>query len=237
MRAQRVEGGWLLSGQKVWTSVARQADWGICLARTDPAAPKHRGISYFLVDMASAGIDVRPLREITGEALFNEVFLDAVFVADDMLVGEVNDGWRLARATLVNERIAMGGGSSLGDSVERLLDLAALAGGDDSALQEQLGYLIATGLACSVLDMRAALQKLNGGGNDDGATSSVRKLVGVRHRQAVAEAALDLLGPGGSRDSDQLHDFLQTRCLTIAGGTTQVLLTLAAERILGLPRD
>jgi hypothetical protein len=237
MRAQRVEGGWRLSGQKVWTSVARQADWGICLARTDPAAPKHRGISYFLVDMASTGIDVRPLREITGEALFNEVFLDEVFVPDDMLVGEVNDGWRLARTTLVNERIAMGGGSSLGDSVERLLDLAPSAGNDDIALPDQLGCLIAMGLACSVLDMRSALQRLNGADSDGGATSSVRKLVGVRHRQAVAEAGLDLLGTGGSCDSEQLHNFLQTRCLTIAGGTTQVLLTLAAERILGLPRD
>ena len=235
-KAERVDGGWRLSGQKVWTSVAREADWGICLARTDSTAPKHRGISYLLVDMTSAGIDVRPLREITGEALFNEVFLDEVFVPDAMLVGDVNDGWRLARATLVNERIAMAGGSSLGDSVEGLVELAASSSGThEDAVRERLGELIGAGLACSLLDVRSALGKL--GGKDTGAESSVRKLVGVRHRQAVAEAALDLLGPAGALDSVQLSSFLQTRCLTIAGGTTQVLLTLAAERILGLPRD
>jgi alkylation response protein AidB-like acyl-CoA dehydrogenase len=164
------------------------------------------------------------------------VFLDAVFVPDDLLVGEVNAGWKLARTTLANERIAMGGGSSLGDSVEKLLELAASNGvADDDAVREQLGALIAAGLACSVLDMRSALRTLDG--KDASAQSSVRKLVGVRHRQAVAEAGLDLLGPSGSLDSPELHNFLQTRCLTIAGGTTQVLLTLAAERILGLPRD
>jgi hypothetical protein len=237
-RAERAEGGWRLTGQKVWTSVARQAHLGICLARTDPSAAKHRGITYFLVDMSSPGIDIRPLREITGEALFNEVFLDDVFVPDDMVVGEVNDGWRLARTTLVNERIAMGGGSSLGDAVERLVDLAA--GGStadplDERTGNRLGELIAAGLACSLLDVRAALRKLEG--TDGGAEASVRKLVGVRHRQAVAEAGLDLVGPSGALDGEQLYAFLQTRCLTIAGGTTQVLLSLAAERLLGLPRD
>ncbi len=120
-RAVRVEGGWRLTGQKVWTSAARQADWAICLARTNPDAPKHKGISYFLVDMASPGIDVRPLREITGDALFNEVFLDDVFVPDALLVGNVDGGWALARATLANERVAMGSGSSVGAAVESLL--------------------------------------------------------------------------------------------------------------------
>ena len=235
-KAIRVEGGWRLSGQKVWTSVARQADYGICLARTDPDAPKHKGISYFLVDMRSAGVDIRPLREITGEALFNEVFLDDVFVPDELVVGQVNDGWRLARTTLVNERIAMGGGSSLGDAVEKLVATAAdRPGGLDDGTAAQLGALISAGLACSVLDVRAALRKLDGG--DGGAEASVRKLVGVRHRQAVAEAGVELLGPDGALDSEQLHLFLQTRCLTIAGGTTQVLLSLAGERLLGLPRD
>ena len=122
-KAERVDGGWKLSGQKVWNSVAERADWGICLARTDAEAPKHKGISYFLVDMRSPGIDVRPLREITGEALFNEVFLDDVFVPDDCLVGDVNDGWRLARTTLANERVAMAT-SRLSKSTERAVTLA-----------------------------------------------------------------------------------------------------------------
>ncbi len=227
--------GWRLFGQKVWTSAAHNADWGICLARTYPDAAKHKGISYFLVDMRSPGIEIRPLREITGEELFNEVFFDGAFVPEDMLVGELNQGWTLARATLVNERLAMGGGSSIGDAVERLLALAAERGAtDDPAVRERLGKLVAEDVAGTMLELRSTLRRL--GGASDGSESSVRKLVGVRHRQAVAEAALELLGSGAALDSEQLHEFLMTRCLTIAGGTSQVLLTLAAERLLGLPR-
>jgi len=153
-----------------------------------------------------------------------------------MLVGEVNDGWKLARATLVNERIAIGGGSSIGEEVEALLALAADRGAsNDQAILEQLGGLVSQGVAGSVLGLRSTLRQLDG--KDGGAESSVRKLVGVRHRQAVAELGLDLLGSDGAVAGEQLQSFLLTRCLSIAGGTTQVLLTLAAERILGLPRD
>jgi alkylation response protein AidB-like acyl-CoA dehydrogenase len=238
-RAERVEGGWQLTGQKVWTSVAHRAQFAICLARTDPEAPKHKGISYFLVDMTSPGIEIRPLREITGEAVFNEVFLDGVFVPDEMLVGQLNDGWKLARATLVNERIAMGGGSAIGDAVERLIDSARERGlTDDPAVLDLLGHLISDGVAGALLDVRAVLRRLDGtGGTAGAAESSVRKLVGVRHRQEVAEAGLELLGADGLVAGEQLHDFLLTRCLSIAGGTTQILLGVAAERILGLPRD
>jgi alkylation response protein AidB-like acyl-CoA dehydrogenase len=231
-RAERVPGGWRLTGQKVWTSLAQHADWGICLARTDPDAPKHRGISYFLVDMRSPGIEIRPLREITGEAMFNEVFLDAVPVPDDCVVGPVHGGWALARTTLANERVAMGGGSSLGEAVERLL-----AGASDP--DEGLGELVARGLALSLLELRATLRRLDG--QDPGPESSVRKLIGVAHRQQVAEAALELTGPdGAAADGDRaelVHQFLVSRCLSIAGGTTQVLSTLAGERILRLPRE
>ena len=231
-RADRVAGGWRLSGQKVWTSLARRADWAICLARTDPAAPKHRGISYFLVDMRSPGIDIRPLREITGEAMFNEVFLDGVFVPEDCLVGPLHGGWALARTTLANERVAMGGGSSLGEAVERLLAAAPVP-------DERLGALVAQGLAVSLLDLRATLHRLDG--RDPGPESSVRKLVGVRHRQDVAEAALELAGPDGAADDRAsaalVHEFLLSRCHSIAGGTTQILSTLAGERILRLPRE
>jgi hypothetical protein len=233
--AQRVDGGWRLTGQKVWTSVAHRADWGICLARTDADAPKHKGITYFLVDMKSAGLDIRPLREITGEALFNEIFLDDVFVPDELVVGEVNGGWPLARTTLSHERVAMGGGSSIGDAVERLVadsvERGLLA---DPVVADRLGALVSAGLAGSLLDLRTTLLRL--GGQTDEAGASVRKLIGVRHRQAVAETALDLLGADGLVAGEPLRLFLNTRCLTIAGGTTQVLLSVAAERILGLPR-
>ncbi|RAS70229.1 alkylation response protein AidB-like acyl-CoA dehydrogenase [Lentzea atacamensis] len=229
-KAVRVDGGWRLTGQKVWTSLAQQADWAICLARTDSSVPKHKGITYFLVDMRSPGVDVRPLREITGDARFNEVFLDDVFVPDDCVVGEVNDGWRLARTTLANERVAMGRGSSLGEPLEQVLKSPAAP---DHA--ERLGALVAEGLAVSVLDLRASLRVLSG--QEPGAESSVRKLVGVRHRQDVSEFAVELLGPDGAVDSALVHEFLLTRCLSIAGGTTQVLMNLAGERILGLSRE
>ena len=123
--------GWRLSGQKVWTSLAERSDWGICLARTNPDAKQHAGITYFLVDMSSEGIDVRPLRELTGEAMFNEVFLDDVFVPDDCVVGEVDGGWKLARTTLANERVAMAG-SRLGDSPERAVSLLSPGATDDA---------------------------------------------------------------------------------------------------------
>ncbi len=188
-RADRVADGWRLTGQKVWTSLAKSADWAICLARTDRKAPKHKGISYFLVNMRSPGIDIRPLREITGDAVFNEVFLDDVFVPDDCLVGPEHGGWPLARTTLANERVAMGSG--LGDGLERLL-----AAEHDPTDDERLGALVGQAMAITLLDLRTTLRAL--AGREPGPESSVRKLVGVDHRQAVAEAALDLLGPNSA---------------------------------------
>jgi len=232
-KAIRVDGGWELTGQKVWTSSAHKAQWGVCLARTDPDAPKHKGISYFLVDMSSPGILIRPLREITGDNLFNEVFLDNVFVPDELVVGGVNDGWRLARTTLANERVAMAAGTALGNPMEQLLAEAAEAN-LDVAQQDQLAHLIITAQVGSLLDQRIA--QLAVGGQDPGAQSSVRKLIGVRYRQALAEYRMDLSDGSGIVEDDTVKDFLNTRCLTIAGGTEQILLTLAAERLLGLPR-
>ena len=145
-RAERVEGGWRLTGQKVWTSLADRADWGICLARTDAEVPAHQGITYFLVDMRSAGIDVRPLREITGEALFNEVFLDEVFVPDDCVVAGEGDGWRLARTTLANERVAMGS-ARLSTSVERAVELLASGAVPDAAARVGVGRAVEIGRA------------------------------------------------------------------------------------------
>ncbi len=232
-KAVRAEGGWLLTGQKVWTSNAQRAQWGVCLARTNPDAPKHKGITYFIVDMTAPGILIRPLREITGEALFNEVFLDDVFVPDELVVGQVDGGWALARTTLANERVMMGGGGKLDKGMEDLI--SEVDGLDlDVAEQDRLGALIVAAQIGSLLDHRIAEMAV--GGRDPGAQSSVRKLVGVRYRQALAERMMELAEGGGIVDSAELRYFLNTRCLTIAGGTEQILLTLAAERLLGLPR-
>ncbi|OKH85127.1 acyl-CoA dehydrogenase [Mycobacterium sp. ST-F2] len=232
-KAVKVDGGWKLTGQKVWTSNAHRANWGICLARTNPDAPKHKGITYFVVDMSSPGIDIRPLREITGEALFNEVFLDDLFVPDDCVIGPVDGGWALARTTLANERVAMAAGGALDKGMEHLLDVL----GDrelDAAEAERLGGLIVAAQVGSLLDQLTAQMAV--GGHDPGAPSSVRKLIGVRYRQALAETIMDAHDGSGIEDSPDVRYFLNTRCLSIAGGTEQILLTVAGERLLGLPR-
>jgi len=231
MKAVRADGGWKLTGQKVWTSAAQKAHWGVCLARTNPDAPKHRGITYFLVDMTSPGIVVRPLREITGDELFNEVFFDDVFVPDEMVVGTVDDGWRLARTTLANERVAMAQGTALGNPMEELL---RTAGELDPADQDRLGALIVSAQVGSLLDQRIAQLAVSGA--DPGPQASARKLIGVRYRQDLAEFRMELSEGGGLVADERVFDFLNTRCLTIAGGSEQILLTLAGERLLGLPR-
>src|SRR5215468_6326027 len=236
-RAERAEGGWRLTGQKIWTSLAQQAAWAICVARTDPGAPRHDGISYFLVDMTSPGVQVRPLREMTGDSLFNEVFLDEVFVPDDLVVGGVNRGWRVARTTLANERVSLSQSWTFGCGNPELIEaVRALGAGAGQAVLERAGRLLAEGHAIDLLGMRVTLKQLSG--TEPGATGSVRKLLGMRHAQRVAEECWGLTGPdgavGGTRWSRAV---LFTRALTIGGGTTDIQLNIIGERILGLPRD
>ena len=172
--------------------------------------------------MNSPGIVIRPLREITGDELFNEVFFDDVFVPDEMVVGQVNDGWRLARTTLANERVAMAHGTALGNPMEELLRTVAKLE-LDAAEQDRLGELILAAQVGSLLDQRIA--QLAVGGQDPGPQASARKLIGVRYRQALAEFRMELSDGGGRCGEREVHDFLNTRCLTIAGGTEQILLT------------
>ena len=230
-------GGWRLTGQKVWTSLAAHASWAICVARTNPDAPRHDGISYFLVDMKSPGVTVRPLREMTGDALFNEVFLDGVFVPDDLVVGEVNNGWRVARTTLANERVSLSQSWTFGCGAPELLEvLRGLAQAPDAAVLERAGRLAGEGHAIDLLGLRAALKRLSG--TEPGATGSVRKLLGMRYAQRVAEECWTLTGADGAEAGTRWsRAVLFTRALTIGGGTTDVQLNIIGERLLGLPRD
>jgi 3-oxochol-4-en-24-oyl-CoA dehydrogenase len=239
-RAVRVDGGWLLTGQKVWTSLAHLAHWGICLARTDPGAPKHEGIGCFLVDMGSDGLDIRPLRELTGAEMFNEVFLSDVFVPDDCVVGSPTAGWRAARTTLGNERVSMGSGSSMGPGVESLLELAGRRGAyDDPVAADAIGDVVATAQALAALGARMTLRALAGAA--PGPDASVRKLLGVEHDQRVQEVGLEILGAAGAAGDETaggwVAGFLGNRSLSIAGGTSEIQRNVIGERLLGLPRD
>ncbi|MFA1548507.1 acyl-CoA dehydrogenase [Actinomadura chokoriensis] len=243
-RAERVEGGWKITGQKIWTSLARESQWGICIARTDPDRRKHDGITYFLVDMTSPGIEIRPLRECTGEAVFNEVFLDGVFVPDDLVVGPVNAGWRVARTTLANERVGLTSSFQLGGNVPKLLDLTAGLGLDgDPVVRDGIGNLVCDEHSFNLLGLRATLKQLSG--TDPGATANVRKLVAMEHGQQVTEFGFTLLGEDGALTGGRKADLrarwtfylLASRAMTIGGGTTEVNLNVIGERILGLPRD
>ncbi|TDB89322.1 acyl-CoA dehydrogenase [Actinomadura sp. KC216] len=240
MRAERVEGGWRLTGQKIWTSLAQHAEWGFCVARTDPGAPKHDGITYFLVDMRSEGVDVRPLRELTGDALFNEVFLDGVFVPDDRVVGEVNQGWQVARNTLSNERVSLSTGGGLGMGVPELL--AFLGRRDvDAVTAPDAGALVAQGQSIDLLGLRTTLKQLNG--VEPGAEASVRKLLGVQFNQDVADHCWAAQGTAAATEVPLAESgimaraMLFSRAMTIYGGTTEVQLNIIGERLLGLPRD
>ncbi len=238
-RADKVDGGWLVNGQKVWTSMALEADFGILLARTDQDAPKHKGLSYFLLDMSSPGIDVRPLRELTGEALFNEVFLDGVFIPDEMLVAGPGDGWKLARTTLANERVSLSAGSSLGQGGEALLALARTDEALDAQRRTQLGKILCDAQSGGLFGLRNAIRQVSGA--QPGAESSVAKLLGVAHIQEIWEVAMEWQGAdalyGAAERGTPTWWFLNSRNLSIAGGTTDVQLNIIGERILGLPRD
>ncbi|MFI6640045.1 acyl-CoA dehydrogenase [Streptomyces sp. NPDC050504] len=236
-RAERTADGWLVNGQKVWTSAARTADHGILLARTDPSAPKHRGLTYFLVDMKrTPGIGIRPLKEITGDSLFNEVYFDDVLLPHDAVVGEVGGGWRVARHTLGNERVHMADQLTFDTGLEALIARSAEL---DGAYRARIGALAAEAHALACITLRTTLSQVSG--LEPGPAASLRKLLQTPHQQKVAELALELLGPAGAvregAGERAVHGFLVSRCLTIAGGTTQVQLNVVAERILGLPRD
>lgn len=239
-RAHKVPGGWKVNGQKVWTSMAREAHYGILLARTDPNAPKHKGLSYFLLDMATPGIDIRPLRELTGQALFNEIFFDDVFIPDDMMVAEPGDGWKLARTTLAHERVSLSNDSALGSGGETLVELVSSHPQQDGEQRRTtLGQILCDAQSGGLFGLRNVLRSV--AGQQPGAEASVAKLIGVEHIQEVWETAMDWTGAqalvGTPDPNGPVHMFLNSRSMSIAGGTTDVQLNIIGERLLGLPRD
>ncbi|MEO9223344.1 MAG: acyl-CoA dehydrogenase [Mycobacteriaceae bacterium] len=241
-KANKIAGGWSLSGQKVWTSKAHEADWGVCLARTDPDAPKHRGISYFLVDMRSPGVDVRPLHQSTGRAEFNEVFLDDVFVPDDCLVAEPGQGWKLAATTLTNERLSMGTRLTRG-STQLLKTLIASGqyGGSRAEAVRVLGRNTGREMALAALSLRSVLGRLSG--LDVGSEISVQKVFSAIAQRDGSRAMLGVLGPQGclsgpldAPHTDPVLDHIGLPAVLFGGGTIEIQLNVIAQRVLGLPR-
>jgi len=238
-KAVKVAGGWQIDGQKVWTSSAHEADWGICLARTDKDVPKHKGISYFLVDMRTPGVDVRPLKLSNGESELNEVFFDSVFVPDDMLVGSPGEGWKLATTTLSNERTAIAG--SLGSDVEvPLIDIlkseSYVTSRSDAELL--LGKIVASSEAIGALNLRETLRRLNG--LNPGAGGSIAKVAAALLGRESAAATLNLVG-AAAISSDSPANIVKVELGTpmqfIGGGTVEIQYNIIAERILQMPRS
>jgi alkylation response protein AidB-like acyl-CoA dehydrogenase len=240
-KATKADGGWRITGQKIWTTAAQFSQWGALLARTDPSAPKHNGITYFLLDMKSEGVEVQPLRELTGGAMFNTVFIDDVFVPDELVLGEVNRGWEVSRNTLTAERVSIGGSeapflANLDQFVEFIRD-----GQFDQIAQNRAGQLIAEGHAAKVLNMRSTLLTLAGG--DAMPSAAISKLLSMRTGQGYAEFGVASFGTAAAiGDPDELPGkwaeiLLASRATTIYGGTSEVQLNIIAERLLGLPRD
>jgi alkylation response protein AidB-like acyl-CoA dehydrogenase len=237
--ARRVEGGWRITGQKVWTTLAEKCQWGLATVRTDPDAPKHAGVTMMAIDMSSPGVTVRPLREMTGEALFNEVFFDDVFVPDADVVGEVGRGWAVARATLGNERVSIAGGEGLpGVDADELITLLASASPDTAAaMTRRAGEVIAESHTITLLNRRRASRAIVGAA--PGPEANVAKLLTAESAQHQTELGMDLAGMAAVVGAvpELTHDYLYARCLTIAGGTSEIMRNTIAERLLGLPRD
>ena len=247
-RAVRDGDEWIVNGQKIWTSLAHHSRYGILIARTDPDAPKHRGISYFVCPMDAPGIEIRPILEMTGSHTFNEVFLTDVRLPAENLVGDVNDGWRLAKVTLSNERVSLSSGGALwgqGPTAEDLLDVVRGQGGtDDAVLRQRLAQLHIESEILRLIRLRTVTAAIKG--VEPGPEASVRKVLADEHGQHIMGLAKDLAGAGGmltdggplGADAGLWHyGYLFAPALTIGGGTGEVQRNILGERVLGLPHD
>ncbi len=237
--AKKIDGGWRVTGQKVWTSLAHMCQWGLATVRTDFDAQKHAGVTMMAIDMKSEGVQVNPLRGITGDAHFNEVFFDDVFVPDSDVVGDVNKGWLVARATLGNERISIGGGSGAigGTTPDQLVELLDSSPATSDRYVRRAGEVIAEIHSLRLLNLRRATRAIAGA--EPGPEGNVTKLLVAESGQHLTELAFELAGTAAvvGHTPQLTLSYLGNRAMTIAGGTSEITRNTIAERILGLPRD
>ena len=238
-RAVKVDGGWRVTGQKVWTSLAHLCNRGFATVRTNPDAAKHDGISMMVIDMKAEGVEIRPLRQITGHSHFNEVFLENVFVPDEDVVGPVDGGWAVARSTLGNERVSIGGGDLLMAGQPDILALLGKHAPGDTGLAREVGAALAETDAIALINLRGVVSAVQG--TTAGKGSNLTKLLGAELNQRKAALAARLAGPAAAvRDGDEKRVgtwLMAMRSMTIAGGTSEIIRNQIAERQLGLPRD
>ena len=259
-RAVRDGDEWVVNGQKVWTSVAHFAKWGLLVARTNPDVPKHDGLSYFILDMESPGVEIRPIYQITGEAEFNEVFLNDVRIAHSQMLGKEGQGWRVAITTLMNERVAIGGGGAQekgGGMISALLSLwadrdkEAVSASQDAVMRDRVTQLYIEQELLRLTTKRAAAAQKTG---NPGAEGSVIKIAAADSAKRLWETAINVLGTSGlafeegyelrqgagspeTPEAVAKYQFLRSRANSIEGGTTEIMKNILGERMLGLPGE
>ncbi len=237
-KAVKVDGGWRITGQKVWTTLGHVAKWCMLVARSDPDAPKHKGLTYFICDMEQDEIDVRPLVQITGESEFNEVFFEDAFVPDENVIGGVGNGWMVAITTLMNERAGLGASAAVGlaNDLDELIELVNERGvSSDPVIRQRIAKLKMGTEALRLGSMRSLTQQIKTG--IPGPEGSIAKLQWGSINQEMTELATEILGPEGlEKDSEWTYRMLRSRANSIEGGTSEVLKNIVAERVLGLPK-
>lgn len=247
-RAERDGDDWVINGQKIWTSGAHYSDYGVIVVRTDPTVPKHKGLSYFYVDMKAPGVEVKPIKQLTGDSDFNEVYFTDVRVSDSQRLGEVGQGWQVSLTTLMNERAAIGGSFgqmdvSLAMSVAEEVEIDGRPALEDAAVRARIAnwYVQEAGLKYTGYRSLTALSR----GALPGPENSIGKLVGAPKMQAMSSYLMDLLGASGAIADESLaakagiiqRAYMGAPGLRIAGGTDEIMANIIAERVLGLPQE
>lgn len=247
-RAEPDGDDWIINGQKIWTSGAHYADYGVIVVRTDPTLPKHKGLSYFYIDMRAPGVEIKPIKQLTGDADFNEVYFTDVRVSDRQRLGEVGQGWQVALTTLMNERAAIGGGIGKMDvdlavAIAQDVELDGQPAIDNAAVRTRIAdwYVQEAGLKYTGYRSLTALSR----GALPGPENSIGKLVGAPKMQAMASFLMDLLGASGAISDETLavkagiiqRSYMGAPGMRIAGGTDEIMANIIAERVLGLPQE